>query len=103
MRTPLSVKTVNTIVKLVTTPPTLVLSVKETESMLQLVLVTTDISKLLLLNVQNVHTNVTLVKELKKTVFLVPKTEFILHFVPAQPDIITLMKLLTVQLVTKNV
>jgi hypothetical protein len=97
------VKIVNITVKSVKTPTKTVKSVKETESSLQNVIVHTDTLKPTPLYVQNVHTNVIPVSMSKITVLNVSKTEFMLRFVTVQLVIITLKKLLTVQLVTKNV
>jgi hypothetical protein len=78
-------------------------SVKVTELPTQTVIAHMDTMKLTPLYVQNVHTNVMDVLMLKKTVPNVSKTEFMLHYVTVQLVIITLKKLLIVQLVTRNV
>lgn len=83
--------------------PLSVLFVEETELENQNVPAHLVTSKPMKIFAQDVHTNVSLVNTLKITVLNVPKTESMNQFVTVLKDTITLMNLLTVQLVTKNV
>jgi hypothetical protein len=84
-------------------PLTIVAHVEVTESMNQLVNVQKVISKPMMINVQNVTTDVTLVKNKALIVLIVLKTEKKPQFVIVLMVLIMLKTKLLVQLVVKNV